>query len=366
MSTYRRWIVAALILSGTIIGAGMFGLPYAFSRAGIIFSTAFILVVAAVLVMLHIAYGLIVRHTPGDHRLVGYARHWLGPRAAVVVTLSNIFSLVGGLVVYISLAILFASYFISSLPAVYAVIFFVGAVPILFGVRAFEGLEWTIVLLMVFLICVIFVAGAPAFHLAAGSVRLFDGMIALYGVSLFSLYGASAIPELKKYFSLSRDTVAIAVIGTVLPAALYLLFAFGIIGLSHGVPSPDALSGITGFSWVKLVGAMLGFFAVVTSYWAIAMNLKHVLVYDFRIPKLAGAAAVLIVPAVLYALAHASFLDLMEFVGSVALSLEAIAIVGIALVARQKNADMKKNLPLPVLIVVGAFFATGFAYYVIR
>lgn len=363
---YRRWTVAVLILAGTIIGAGMFGLPYVFSLAGTALSVVFILVVAALLAVLHIAYGLIVRYTPGDHRLVGYARLWLGPRAAVIVTLSNMLSLVGGLTVYIALAITFASYFISSSVIVYGAIFLIGALPILFGVRVFEELEWIIVLFMVFLIGVIFAAGAPNFQAVSGSASFWDGMMILYGVSLFSLYGASAVPELKKRLLSSRDIVVVAVLGTLLPAIIYILFVFGIIGLSGGIPSSDALSGILEFQSLKLVGAVLGFLAVITSYWAIAMNLKHVLAFDFRVPRLVSAGLVLIVPAALYFIIHASFLDLIGFVGSVALSLEALAIIAIAMVARKKNSDIAKVLPLFTLVIAGAFFAGGLVYYIIR
>jgi tyrosine-specific transport protein len=364
---YRRWAVASLILSGTIIGAGMFGLPYAFSRVGVSFSALFILVLAAFLGVLHVAYGLIALHTPGDHRLPGYARIYLGERSFPAVLCVNTLSLVGGLVVYIALALTFVSHFVSSPAAAYAIVVATFALPALFGVKAFEGLEWTITLCMVALILVIFGFGAARTGVETESERIgqLSDAALLYGVGLFALYGASAIPELKKYFTSVRSVVVIAAVGTALPAFLYIAFSVGIIGLSGGAPSHDALSAIVGMPWVQGVGAVLGFLAVTTSYWAIATNLTHMLVFDLRIPRTISTGAVLVVPFGLYAAVNTSFIDIMGFVGSVALSLEALAIVGITMIVRKKVPEVASALSLPALTGAGILFTAGFLYYIV-
>jgi tyrosine-specific transport protein len=362
---YRRWAVASLILSGTIIGAGMFGLPYAFSRVGVPFSALFTLVLAAFLGVLHVAYALIALHTPGDHRLPGYARIYLGERSFPAVLCVNTLSLVGGLVVYIALAFTFVSHFVSSPAAAYAIVVAVFALPALFGVKAFEGLEWTIALCMVALILVIFGFGAVRTGVESERIGQLSDIALLYGVGLFALYGASAIPELKKYFTSVRSVVAIAAVGTALPAFLYIVFSVGIIGLSGGAPSHDALSAIVGMPWIQGAGAALGFLAVTTSYWAIATNLTHMLVFDLRIPRTISTGAVLVVPFGLYAATHTSFIDIMGFVGSVALSLEALAIIGIATIVRKKVPEIASALSFPALTGAGILFAAGFLYYIL-
>ena len=360
---YRSWAVAALILSGTIIGAGMFGLPYAFSRVGVQFSALFVLFLAAFLAVLHIAYGLIALYTPGDHRLPGYARIYLGERSFPLVLCVNMLSLVGGLVVYIALAYTFVSHFVLSPVATYAIVVAVFALPALFGLKAFEGLEWTITLCMVALILVIFGFGATRVGTESARIGQLSDIALLYGVGLFALYGASVIPELKKYFTSVRSVVAITTVGTALPALLYIAFSLGIVGLSGGVPSQDALSAVAGMPWIKSAGAALGFLAVTTSYWAIAANLTHMITYDLRIPRMISVGTVLIAPFGLYAAVHAGFIDMIGFVGSVALSLEALAIVGITVIVRRKTPEVAAALSLPALIGTGMLFATGFLYY---
>ena len=74
----NKTIEAVLILTGMIIGVGMFGIPFSFSVSGFWLGAAELVVLAAIVTVIHRLYGEIVLATPTLHRVPGYVREYLG------------------------------------------------------------------------------------------------------------------------------------------------------------------------------------------------------------------------------------------------------------------------------------------------
>src|SRR3989344_5105184 len=88
------------LLVGMIVGAGMFALPYAVSRAGLWWG-AFHFILAAVLVTcIHLLYGKVLFHNHLRHRLPGYVREYVGENAYWVTLISRFFAYFGYLLAY--------------------------------------------------------------------------------------------------------------------------------------------------------------------------------------------------------------------------------------------------------------------------
>ena len=96
-------LLAYASLIGTIIGAGVFGIPYVMSRSGILFSLFYFLILGGVALFLHLAFGEIVLRTKEKHRLIGYAQKYLGKKAKILITFSTLFGTIGALLAYIIL-----------------------------------------------------------------------------------------------------------------------------------------------------------------------------------------------------------------------------------------------------------------------
>ena len=94
-------------LLGTIVGAGIFGLPYIFAKIGWQASLALFIFLAAIILFVHFNYVFVVLRTEGKHRLAGYAQIHLGNWAKVVEVFSTIIGYTGGLLVYGILAGIF-------------------------------------------------------------------------------------------------------------------------------------------------------------------------------------------------------------------------------------------------------------------
>ncbi|MBP8618089.1 MAG: amino acid permease, partial [Candidatus Pacebacteria bacterium] len=69
---------AVAILVGTIIGAGVFSLPYVAVHSGLNISLLLAVVTGGLVLFIHLAFGEVVLRTNGNYRLPGYANHYLG------------------------------------------------------------------------------------------------------------------------------------------------------------------------------------------------------------------------------------------------------------------------------------------------
>jgi len=96
-------VLALASLIGTIIGAGVFGIPYVMAKSGIVFCLFYFLVLGAVALVLHLFFGEIILRTKQKHRLIGYTEKYLGKKAKLLVSFSIIFGTIGSLLAYIIL-----------------------------------------------------------------------------------------------------------------------------------------------------------------------------------------------------------------------------------------------------------------------
>ena len=102
-----KFLEAVLILSGMIIGVGMFAIPFSFAEAGFWLGTLELLLLAGIVTALHLLYAEVVIHTQEIHRMPGYVRLYLGPRAALVARGSALFGILGALLAYILVGAVF-------------------------------------------------------------------------------------------------------------------------------------------------------------------------------------------------------------------------------------------------------------------
>ncbi|OHB22904.1 MAG: hypothetical protein A2939_04240 [Parcubacteria group bacterium RIFCSPLOWO2_01_FULL_48_18] len=360
----RKILLPAAILANTIIGAGMFAIPYAFVQTGFRAGIFYLSALTATLILLHLMYADIVATQDGDHRLVGYAAARFGKKGFAAASIINGISLFGGLLVYLALGSDFLGAFVKnptmSLYAAWALC----SVALIAGTHLFRNLEWLLATLMAALIAAVYVAGLPHFNPTVGSGDPISGLFLLYGIGLFSLYGASAIPEMKDFFIDKKVTAKIVALGTVLPALLYFLFVVGIQGLSSASVSQDALSGIERYPFFKQIGYLLGLLAVSTSYWALSINLKNVLRFDYGTKNALSVALVLAAPLAVFSFLKEDFITLMGFVGSIAIGLEAMLIVLLYLRIRGIGAS-RFRIPLVIAFVLLLLFAAGVIQHVI-
>lgn len=361
--------VATLV--GTIIGVGIFGLPYAASRAGFFVQLAYLGVFAVVFTVLHLMYGEIMLRTTERYRLPGYAGFYFGSGVKRIMQGVALIGLLGSMVVYVLvggsfLSILHGGEYSSFLYQLAFWIIMSGIV--VYGLRMVKRTEIVMLICMITIIALIFFFSIP--HLTARHLTSINpnNFFFPYGITMFALAGTAAIPALRDIFYTNEKKMKKAIVaGTLIPAALYAVFVFSILGVAGSSTSEDAFSGLHVYAGgsVEFVGALFGVFAVATSYIVFGLYLRDMLWYDFNVSRRIGMAIAVISPIVCAFLYPGSYITIIGFLGAIAGGIEAIFISAAFMRARAKGdrvPEFALSLPATVLYGLIFLFTAGIGY----
>lgn len=315
------------VLFGTIVGAGMFALPYVFARSGIVVSAAWLGAIGGVMALLHVCYGEVCLRTEGRHRLVGYAAMYLGRWGKALATLSAFVGTVGALLAYTILGGIFGrALFGSVLPwpvQTFAILFwFFCSLLVLQRGRSIAKAEFVMNSVLLAGMLLLVSLALPKINL--GLLPAVDARFLFlpYGIFLFALSGGSAIPELVdllKTPSEKRSLKSIVIACFLLVTALYLLFSLAVAGASGSATSPDAIAGlghVLGEGAVAL-GSFIGLLAVATSFVVLGEYLKHTFAYDYGMRPAVSFACAMGVPLLLFLLGMQEFISVIGVTGTV-------------------------------------------------
>jgi amino acid permease len=374
----KQFFLATAVLMATIVGVGMFGLPYAGAQSGFLVAAIFLIGLTIIMTMLHLFYGEIVSRTKEKHRLVGYAGHYLGKGWRNLVTISVVVGFYGSLLVYIIVGGNFLHLIFSSLinipPVVFNLVFFIiGAAAVYFGLRLISGLDLLMGLFLILIVFLFLYLGFNQINIdKLKTVNLFKVFIP-YGVILYSLAGMAAIPEIREIFSEnSRKFYKRAIIwGTIIPAILYLIFMTTVIGLTGYNTSLEAIAGLTNLLGKKviLVGAIFGFLATITSFFILGLSLKQTLCYDFKINKNIAWFLACFVPLILFGLGGHNFIIIIVLLGALMGGIEGTSIILIYKRAKKlgdRLPEYELRNPIIIRYLMILIFVLGFIYTLIE
>ena len=238
----NSFTLALSTLVGTIVGAGIFGIPFAMLKSGIVPGLFYLFLLGGIICLLHLFFGEICLRTSGKHRLVGYAEIYLGKQGKVFATLTLLFVLVGTLLAYLILVgefseIVFGS-FLPFSSTVFTILFAICALfLVLSGRQLITRIEFFTNILFVGAIATLIVLAMP--HVKSFEAPLFDfsnlsNLFLPFGVLLFAFAGFEAIPEVMSFL---RDRNArtklndIIIASSVIVGLFFLLFSLIVIGV---------------------------------------------------------------------------------------------------------------------------------------
>ncbi len=342
------------LLTATTIGAGMFSLPYVFQKSGWLLGIFYMAVLGAAVIFVHWLYWLALARVDERKRLLGLVRERLGKFAYY----SAIISVVGGLflilVVYLILAEIFGKLILPSpLENFGAVLFWIAATfPLFFNLPRVIGAELWGAVLMVLIILFVFLTGNSGLS-AAPTINI-QNFLFPFGAVLFSLTAWTAIEPMFEWDKKNGGALSKLALGTIISAAAYLLFTFGILG-SAGAISEDTLSGLSSWpSWkIQLLG-WLGIFAIWTSHVPISMELRNELEKDLDLPPSFSFWIVVFLPLLLLFTGIFSFLGAISLAGGFFLALQYVFIILVSKKILALSATKKFFANMLILVFLAA------------
>ncbi|MCX6760083.1 MAG: amino acid permease [Candidatus Nealsonbacteria bacterium] len=333
-------IKSIAVFLGTVIGVGIFSLPFIAMKAGFFVAVIYLLIMAFISYKIHDFYAEVVLSTNGNHRLPGYAEKYLGRNWKIFSFIVTATSFVCALLAYLIVGGQFLFNALSSYlgggSIIYLFIFFIlGAFLIFREIKMISKMELALLIIIILILLLIFIAALP--HINNLNLLTFNNsyLFLPYGAIVFSLWGASIIPELKE-MTVKRNKPEVKKIlkktifwGIAVSSLAYFIFIFSVLGVSGNGTSDEAILGLKAFlgTGIVRISSIFGFLCCFTSYITIGLTLKKSLQYDFKVLGFFSWVITAFVPLLLYLLGAREFIKIIGFAGTITIGFEALLII---------------------------------------
>ena len=349
----HKFLFALATMVGTIIGVGIFGIPFALAGAGFSVGVFYLILLGGFVLFIHLAYLEIILRTNEPHRLVGFAAKYLGRNAKKLATVVVLIEYYGSLLVYMIIGGEFLNLIFSRWLVVpdffWSLLFFaLGASAIFLGLRTVAQSEFLMTAFLLLTMGIFIFKGLPQVDFQNLLTSDFSKFFLPYGIILFSLAGSVAVPEVRQILRGEEHRIKKAVVwGTILPAVIYFIFAWIVVGVSGSQTSEEAIRGLVPFLGENIIilGSIFGILAIFTSFIVLGLNLRRVYQYDWCLKSFTAFFLVCAVPLVLFLAGLKNFILIVGFLGAVAGGLDSILTILIYLKAK-KNGDRKPEFSL--------------------
>lgn len=369
----KNFLYATAALVGTMVGVGVFGIPFSFAKAGFGVGFLFLLLTGFLTLMVDIMFGEVVLRTKGRHQMVGYVRLYLGSVWKKIMFFAVVLGIYAAMLAYIIISgdflsnILSPFFYLSN--AVYSYFFAVIlSFSLLFGLKRISPAELILTALFISVIFIIFVFGS--FKINFDNLKTFNPEFWFlpYGILLFAFAGITAIPIQKEILSGSEHKLRKSILWAVLTVGiLYSIFAFSVVGVSGDITSPDAITGLFDFLGSKIVvlGSVFGVLAVGTSFLMLGTALDEVFRWDYGFKKGWSWLLTVLPPFVLFVIGLRTFIDVISLAGSLSVGLMLLILVFVYMAAKSKGdrtPEYNLNIPKWILYFMVVLFTAGIGY----
>lgn len=362
-----EFLKALAVFTGTIIGVGIFGLPYVAYKAGFWVVVFYFFFLTLLAIIVHFLLGEVSRDTHKIARIPGYAEEYLGKGAKNFSFVVSSLGLIGALLAYLILGgqflYLFFSSFFGGIPLFYTLFFFIaGAFLIYKGIKSIAQFELLMLIVFIFILFLFFFRGLNFINLENFFTFNPYYITFPYGVIIFSLWGLALVPEVKEIVNRDRKKLRqVLSLGIIIAALCYLFFIVIILGASGINTSQDAISGFAKSigDGIARLGYIFGLITTFTSFITLGLTLKKIFWYDLKLPETTSWFIACFTPLFLYFLGLKNFIDVIGLTGAISLGLEAIVVIFIykSFIKKrfQRQAGYWTNF-LIILFLIGIIF----------
>ena len=358
----KKFWATALTLSGTMIGAGILGLPYAFSKSGFASGIFWLVFLGLIMIYINLCLAEITLRTKKLHQIPGYAEIYLGKWGKNLMLFAVFFGIYAALLAYLigegqSLSKLFFGTFEYS--AYFAVGFWIVMTLLLRdGLEGLKKIESRNVLMIIFLISFSFIFFLRNIKLENLAYHDFGNFFFPFGIVLFALLGFSSIPEMRvEILKKEKFFKKAVIIGTLIPISLYAVFSMTFLG-SFG----KEVTQVATLSFGNFV-PVLGVFTMFASYFVLSFSLNNVFERDMK-NKDGAFFFVSVIPLALYFLSSffksLNFASILGIGGVVSGGLTIILILLMQMKAK-KHGDRKPEFSVPMNWILFGILSLVFA-----
>lgn len=368
----KKLFTAITTLSGTVIGAGFLGIPYAVSNSGFLIGLIHMVILCSVMLMLNLIMGEIVLSTNSIHHIAGYSSKYLGNKTKWFVFFASIIGFYAALVAYligqgVSLSFIFTGGSENSLWFGLG-FWFLMSILTFGGIKEFKKIEPIAVISVLIVTLLLGILNFDKINLANLSYTNYAYLFAPFGVVLFAFLGMSSVPEIKRVLGKNTGLMKKAIIiGSLIPLIVYVLFTIIVLGI-YG----SGVEQVATINFGKIV-TLLGIFTMFSAFLALSLCLQDTYRFDLYLHKKLAWALSIFVPLILFVPISifnlAGFSKVLSFGGAISGGLLSIALLLIhehltdqKFSKRHRKPEFIVYLPLMIKIIFIILFVTGIIY----
>jgi tyrosine-specific transport protein len=297
----NKKLAAISTLIGTVIGAGILGIPYVVARSGFLIGTIHVILIGIITILTNLYMGEIVLRTKGTHQLTGYAKKYLGEKGKVIMFIAMAFGIFAALLAYLigegnSLSYIFFG--TTSFSTYFAFAFWaILSGMIYFGIRSLERGEVIGVSIITILILSMLAFFWNDINPANLSYINYENLFVPFGVILFAYLGFASIPEISRILKNQKEKIKGTIIfGYLFCLAIYIIFPLIVVGLK-GMSTPEIATLALGRVFI-----LFGILTLFSSYLSLSIALQDTLKFDFNIKRINAWLITISIPLLLFIL----------------------------------------------------------------
>lgn len=318
---FRQWF---LLLTGGILGAWFFSLPYTMHAAGPIPAISIILGVGMLVMVLHLILAEVALSLPGENTFVWLARSLFPHRlaqATAAITMINFFI---GMIAY---GVLGWGFLQTLLQYIGIHIDTIWTVTVYTGVISYATRYWLkkshireekIVIISLIVIGIIIMWWWLQGQDISTIPSVWQKWFWLYGLALFSMSGIGTIPLLYNSIGKKAHTMRQVIMASwVTVTMICLFFGLAIISLSGEHISSDSIRwlAMVGGSFLGVVGSLLGVTAITSCHIPMGIHLKEILHRDQKLSGLLSWATITMLPFLVYLYFDPNIIQVLSIAG---------------------------------------------------
>ncbi|MBI5732109.1 MAG: hypothetical protein HY982_01990, partial [Candidatus Magasanikbacteria bacterium] len=338
------------------------GIPYAVVKVGWLIGVLYIVCLGLLIMGLNLMLGEITLRTKEPLQLAGLAGRYLGRRGKTIMATTSLFSSFGALLAYlIGEGVILQSLLGGSLLFWSLIFWAIASFFVFLGLSIVKKADILLTLIILGIVLAISFLSAPQIKLPHLSTTSLNNILLPFGVILFALQGASAIPQVKEILPASQKRMKTAIItASLIIIGAYLLFMTAVLGVTGQATTEVATIGLGKKlgNGVLILASVFGLFTMGTCFLNVALAIKRVFIWDFKISRFKAWLITVGVPLILFLAGIRSFIKTIDFIGSLFGSLTAIFVISIYWRAKQKGDltphryKLHHTLLLSVLIII--------------
>ncbi len=357
------------LLSGMTVGVGIFAIPFVFAQSGLAVGLFERAVLSGVVIIFNLMFAEIALRTKEQYRLPGYVGKYLGSSLRIIELVSYLVGFSGALVAYLLVGGNFLGKLVGIDPRWGIVIFMVvGGVLMYSKFTVGAKANYILTMCMALGITALSIGAFRFFHFSNLTRGSFANAFVPYGVLLFALTGAAIIPDITFFLTEKRESVKRVVVwGTLIPAAIYTLFAVAMLGALDGLVSRESLSsvGMLFGHGIGLLALAVGALTTFTSFTLFGFVFERMLRSDFGVGRTPAWLVTILLPVVLILLGASDYIKIIGLIGAVSIGIDSIMIIFMHR-ASQQHGEVTPPFSIHVAplieVILICMFVAGVAY----